>query len=205
VREVIAVPRNLAWLSAAAAIVLSASAAFAAPAPLPSKVARDPLNRFTISVPSAWSVQTSTAARSPAVTAKAPTLTGGLPDSVYVITMDLIVPVTPQGCLVEADRVMKFGIHDWTTVSEGPAKLGGLPAYSRTYTWKAPTGQMRYSVQTCATIGPKAYMVVGTTADTRSAEQHDLPVLTEIMGTFRPNTANVPSKAPGAQPGDQQR
>ncbi|HET9001413.1 MAG TPA: hypothetical protein VFP86_17370 [bacterium] len=163
------------------------------------KNVRDPLGRFTISVPATWNVQTSTSSRAAAVTTAAPA-TSGLPDSVDVIVQDTSSALSPQACVGEADMVMRFTIHSWTTVQQGATTLGGLPAYSRVYVWRAQTGQQRESVQSCVTRGRRAFMVVGTTANTPLTVREHLPQLQQIMNTFRPLASAPPPEAP-ATPG----
>jgi hypothetical protein len=119
---------------------------------------------------------------------------------VDVITQDLPTAITPQGCAGQAAQVMRFTIHQWTTLHEGPATLAGLPAYSRSYTWRASVGQVRRSIQTCVTMGRRAFVVVGTTANTQAGIQQDLPRLQQIMDTFRPNTTNLPATHGPATP-----
>jgi hypothetical protein len=155
-------------------------------------VVKDPERRFTIAVPVNWKVHTSTSARAAAVSAESPAVPGQLPDSVDVITQDLPVAISPQGCAEKAAQVMRFTIHSWGTLHEGSATLAGLPAYSRSYTWRTRGGQDRRSVQTCVTLGRRAFVIVGTTANTQSGVQQDLPNLEQIMATFRPNTSNLP-------------
>lgn len=191
------------WMSMLCIAFVGAAAEGAASQPA-SHVIKDPQNRFTIAVPADWNVQTSTGARSPAVTAKAPAVSGQLPDSVDVITQDLPTAISPQGCASEAAQVMRFTIHQWTTLHEGPATLAGLPAYSRLYTWRASVGQVRRSLQTCVTMGRRAFVVVGTTANTQGSVQQDLSRLQQIMGTFRPNTANLPDTHGPAAPRPQE-
>ena len=160
------------------------------------KNVRDPLGRFVISVPATWNVQTSTSSRAAAVKTAAPTPSGGLPDSVDVIVQDTSSPLSPQACIGEADTVMRFTIHKWTTVQQGVTTLGGLPAYSRAYVWRAPTGQQRESVQSCVTIGRRAFVIVGTTANTPINVRQNLPQLQQIMNTFRPLAGAPPPAAP---------
>jgi hypothetical protein len=160
------------------------------------KNVRDPLGRFTISVPATWNVQTSTSSRAAAVKTQAPTESGQLPDSVDVIVQDMSSTLSPQTCVGEADMVMRFTIHSWTTVRQGASTLGGLPAYSRVYAWRTPTGQQRQSVQSCITMGRRAFMVVGTTANTPINVRQHLPQLQQIMDTFRPLASAPPLVAP---------
>jgi len=159
------------------------------------KNVRDPLGRFTISVPATWNVQTSTSSRAAAVKTEAPTASG-LPDSVDVIVQDTFSALSPQACVGEADMVMRFTIHSWTTVQQGTTTLGGRPAYSRVYAWRTQSGQQRESVQSCVTVGRRAFMIVGTTANTPITVRQDLPQLHQIMNTFRP----LGSAPPPAEP-----
>ena len=155
------------------------------------RVVQDPQSRFTISVPVNWNVQTST--KNPPVEAKAPARPGQLPDSVDVIVYDMPTPISPQSCVSQATTVMRFTIHNWTTLQETPTTIGGRQAYSRAYVWRARTGEERRSLQTCVTVGRRAFMVVGTTENTPSSVRQELPRLGEIMATLRPNAAAVPA------------
>jgi DcrB len=188
------------WLSMMCIGIVCATAATAAStAPPPtSHVVKDPGNRFTITVPADWNVQTSSGGRTPAVSAISPPASGQLSDSVDVIAQDLPIALSPQGCAGEVAQIMRFTIHEWTTLQEGPATLAGLPAYSRSYTWRTRTGQDRRSVQTCVTMGRRAFVIVGTTANTQSDIQEHLARLEQIMATFRPNAKNLPdTQGPG--------
>src|SRR5437870_2821812 len=74
----------------------------------------DPRNRFTISVPADWIIQLSTQDR--AVSARSPATPGRLSDTIDVIARDLPRPITPENCAWQAAMVMRFTIHQWTTV-----------------------------------------------------------------------------------------
>jgi DcrB len=185
------------WLSMMCIGIVCATAA-GAPSPPASHVVKDPGNRFTITVPADWNVQTSSGGRSPAVAAMSPPASGQLSDSVDVIAQDLPIALSPQGCAGEIAQIMRFTIHEWTTLHEGPVTLAGLPAYSRSYTWRTKTGQDRRSVQTCVTMGRRAFVIVGTTANTQSDMEEHLDRLEQIMATFRPNAMNLPdTRGPG--------
>jgi hypothetical protein len=185
----------LAAVVATGAIVLSIPGTMQATT---LKSVHDPLGRFMIAVPATWNVQTSTSARAAALTAKAPARSGGLPDSVDVIVQDTFSPLSPQACVGEADTVMRFSIHSWTTIQQGATTLGGFPAYARSYAWRAPTGEQRRSIQSCVTMGRRAFMIVGTTADRPENVQRDLPQLQQIMDTFRP-LSSTPPQAPATR------
>lgn len=186
-------------------------AASSAPAGVPSSTApqvvvKDPENRFTIMVPTNWAVQTSTSARAPAVTAHAPAAGGRLPNTVDVIAQDLPSAISPQECGDKISQVMRFTIHRWTTLHEGTATFLGLPAYSRTYTWRTNAGEDRRSDLMCVTMGRRAFVMIGTVANDQHGAPGDLTQLQRIIATFRPNTLNLPSSdhpaVRGAKPGE---
>src|SRR5207302_7399458 len=133
--------------------------------------------------PADWIVLLSTQDR--AVSARSPAMPGRLSDTIDVIARDLPRAITPENCAWQAAMVMRFTIHQWATVREGPGELAGLPAYSREYTWRTSTGYERRSIQTCVTLGRRAFVVVGTTTDTPSDVARDLPELERLMATFR--------------------
>ena len=87
---------------------------------------------------------------------------------------------------------MRFTIHQWTTLEEGPGTLAGFRAYSRQYTWRTGTGQERRSIQTCVTPGRRAFVIVGTTNNSPKGILRDLPELERIISTFRPNLSTDP-------------
>ena len=161
---------------------------------------RDPQGRFTIDMPDAWQVVTSY--HEPAVSAKSPAPPGELADTVQVIARDLPLAISPENCARQVAQLMRLMIHSWETLSEGAVTLGGLPAYSRTYTWRTKTGQDRRSVQTCAVMGRRAFVLIGTTMNTPARVNDDLPEIVRIMNTFRPATSPAPEPtqdAPGSQ------
>ncbi len=147
----------------------------------------DPKHRFTIAVPTTWHVQTSTG--DPAVVASSPAPAGKLPDSVDVIVRDMPMQLTPEGCVKEAERVLVYVIHSYTTLGQGPETIGTLPAYTHAYAWHTKTGEARRSLQVCTTIGHRAFVMIGTTNDSPEAVRQTMPVLTRIIETFRPAAA----------------
>jgi hypothetical protein len=198
---------SIAICSITFATVAGLAAPSSAPVVAQSSAARlvtvkDPENRFTIMVPANWAVQTSTSARAPAVTAKSPASSGQLPDSVDVITQDLPMPINAQECADKISQVMRFTIHRWTTLHEGAATFLGMPAYSRAYTWHTSAGQDRRSELTCVTMGRRAFVMVGTVANDQHGAPSDFTQLQRIIGTFHPNTANLPSSDHPGLPGN---
>ncbi len=144
----------------------------------------DVSNRFIIGVPTNWQVKTSSG--DPALEATAPASGKLTPDSVNVIVRDMPMALSPQSCVQEAQGVLKYVIHSYTTVSEGPQKVAALPAYSYEYDWQTKTGEPRRSIAVCTTIGHRAFMIVGTTENTPAKVQAVMPEIAQIVQTFRP-------------------
>lgn len=149
---------------------------------------RDPQNRFTIDVPAGWSVQTQ--AKNPSVVAKAPAAKTTLPDSLQITVYDWSTPISAKTCISESDIVLRYVIHTWTTVKEGPVTVAGQPGYSRVYNWKAGS-EPRQSVETCVTHGNRVYVVVGTTDNTPAKVTATMPLMLRSIATLQPNLTNT--------------
>ncbi|HKX18383.1 MAG TPA: hypothetical protein VJT33_10280 [bacterium] len=165
------------------------------------KPVRDPQNRFTINVPAAWTVTTQS--KNPAVEAKAPApaaagSAAALPDSLDVTVYDWRIPINAHDCISESDIVLRYAIHTWTTVRESSATVGGQPAYSRVYNWKAGNGEPRQSVETCVTHGNRVFVAVGTTGNIPARVNATMPLLERAIATLEPNLSVVPTPQPTA-------
>jgi hypothetical protein len=181
-----------AWALPAVLVIAALMASVPATAQAPAlKPVRDPQNRFTISVPAAWNVTTQT--KNPSVEAKSAAPKTGLPDSLDVTVYDWSAPLSAKQCISESDLVLRYAIHSWTTVKEGPATIGGQPAYQRVYNWKASNGEARQSVETCVTSGRRVFAVVGTTDNTPAKVTSTMPLLESATASLQPNLTNVPA------------
>ena len=196
-----AVLRAAGALVAAVVIAALATTGTVTAQNLTLKTVRDPQNRFTIDVPASWNVTIQS--KNPSVEAKSPAAKPSLPDSLDVTVYDWKVPISAQDCISESDLVLCYAIHTWTTVKEGPTTIGGQPAYSRVYNWKASNGEPRQSVETCVTHGSRVYVAVGTTDNTAAKINTTMPVLQRAIATLQPNVANVPSETPPVKSGGQ--
>jgi hypothetical protein len=152
---------------------------------------QDSQNRFVIDVPATWRVEQSD--KNPALSAKSPEPPGTSPDSVEVFVRDVPFAVSPEGCLRQVAWVMRMTIHTWTTLSEGPDTVGGIPAYSRAYLWRLPSGEERRSQQTCVSRERRVFVVIGTTMNTRARVAENLPEIIRVIGTFRLGPAAAPA------------
>jgi len=171
------------WLLAALAIVPSVVSL----GPAQSEDLRpvgDPQHRFTISIPVTWHVRTSNG--DPAVSALSPAPAGEMPDSLEVITRDLLSPISPEACVDTVERLMRFWIHNFTTLEKGPDEIAGLQAYSHSYAWHTQAGVSRQSHQVCVTLGRRAFVLIGSTTNTPEHIAEHLSAIERIMETFRP-------------------
>jgi len=160
-----------------------ASAAIAAAAP-PLRTVHDTKNQVALSVPAAWTVKSPDG--NVTLAATAPTATGGLPDSVDVVVHAALSGMSPQSCENEAEWVTQHFAHiTYTTVSQGPTSVGGFPAYSHVYSWKAPTGQNRWSKQVCIVDLGQVYVLTGTTANDPATLAAHAAALTPIINSIR--------------------
>ncbi len=166
------------------AVLIAVLVSGAAGQALTLRTVKDVNDRFTIGVPANWRVKTSTG--DPALEATAPASGKLTPDSVNVIVRDMPMALSPQSCVQEAQGVLKYVIHAYTTVSEGPQTVATLPAYSYVYDWKTKTGEPRRSIAVCTTIGHRAFMIVGTTGNTPAKVRTVMPQIAQIVQTFRP-------------------
>jgi hypothetical protein len=193
------------WRKGGIVVAAAALAAFvAAGGPVAAqstglKAVRDPQNRFTIQVPAAWTVETQ--AKNPAVTAKSAAPKSALPDSLEVTVYDWSAGISPQDCISESDLVLRYAIHTWTTVKQGPVTIAGQPGYSRVYNWKSGN-EPRQSVETCVTRGNRVYVAVGTTDNTSTKVASTMPLIQRAIATLQPNLANAP--APTTSPSKRQ-
>ena len=176
---------------------LSAAAPSGPAGALDLQSVRDSHGRFTISLPTTWQIDQSRKDR--ALSAKSGGSQDAPPDTVEVFIRDMPFPVSPEACAGQVAWAMRMTIHQWTTLSEGPDSIGGLPAYSRTYTWHVKSGEEHRSLQTCVPVGRRVFVIIGTTMNTPERIAQIFPELTRMIGTFRPASAPDQS-APGQNP-----
>ncbi|HLW49119.1 MAG TPA: hypothetical protein VKW09_15320 [bacterium] len=176
------------------AMIVIAALAAAVPVTAQSvalKSVRDQQNRFSIAVPSTWHVTTQS--KNPAIEAKSPATSAMLPDSLDVTVYDWSANINPQQCISESDMVLRYTIHTWTTVRQGPTTVGGQPAYMRVYDWKTASAEPRQSVEVCMTHANRVYVAVGTTENTSAKVSATMPLLERAIATLTPNLANAPA------------
>lgn len=181
----------------AVAVAVAAPPALAASTAAAGRTVQDPGHQFTLSVPSTWSVAAPSGNVTLAATAPAPER--GLPDSLDVVVRGVPSGMSPQACESEAEWVTQHFAHiNFTTVSQGPATVAGVPAYAHVYTWKASTGETRWSRQVCLVQQGKAFVLTGTTADNATALAGHAGLLGQIINSLhiagKPGAGSPPSQ-----------
>jgi hypothetical protein len=181
--------RGVAASVCAAALTLAAAlpGPVHAQAALPQAVS-DPHGRFAMSFPTDWEVATKTEGMVALVGAGPPA--GGHRPTVNVVVEPLPNPMPPDAYAAAAERLAQAAFHNYTVIQEASAAIGGRPAYYRYFTWETNTGATLYQLQVFVTEGKTGFVVTGTTLDTRDRILNDMPLVTQIIETFRLETAS---------------
>ena len=154
--------------------------------PAASQVVRDLRGRFTIIVPVTWHIK-QLLEGDPALAATASGEAGTLPDSVDVVVRGAPVGISAEGCIHQVEWITQHLAHiSFTTVGEGPMMIGGLPAYTHTYTWRTRTGEDRWSMQACVVAEHQCFVITGTTSNPPDRVREAATVLTSIIESFLP-------------------
>ncbi len=191
-------PRRLILVVGAA--VLAAVSAAAAQVSLGQSVT-DLSGRFTLRVPAAWQVRRD-AAGPAAVVASAPAQSGTrVSASLQVVVSPLVGSSTPAQLAAVAEGALKNSVRHYAVVQQGATTVNGRPAYYRYFTGDRNDGVGLYQVQTYVTVDETGFVVTGTTGNTPEQIRSDIPLLVQIINTFRPlslSAALIPLDAPGA-------
>jgi hypothetical protein len=152
----------------------------------PQSVA-DPKGRFTIDFPADWRVLTPQSGIV-AVMGIAPPQGQTHRASVNVIVEDLARDMPAQAYAEISERMLKTIFQDYTVVQQGPVAIAGQAAYYRYYTWRTNTGDVFYQVQVYVTAGRRGFVITGSTLNEPESMRRDVPIIVQIIGTFRPIT-----------------
>ncbi len=161
--------------------VALAGAAYAQ-APLSASVT-DSQGRFAMNFPANWKVTTRN--QGMVVLLGAGPQTEGYRPTVNVVVEPLQSPMSPQAYAVAAERVPKATFHNYTVVQESAVTIQGRPAYYRYYTWETNAGVSIYQLQVFVTEGQTGFVVTGTTINNHDRILQDMPVVKQIIETFR--------------------
>ena len=174
-------------------LVVLVWAAVSAPADAQSSTPQsvaDPKGRFTIDFPADWRVLTPESGMV-AVLGVAPPQGQPHRASVNVIVEDLARAMPAQVYAEISGRMLKTIFQDYTLVQQGPIAIAGQAAYYRYYTWRANTGDVFYQVQVYVTAGRRGFVITGSTLNEPASTRRDVPIIVQIIGTFRPITKTV--------------
>lgn len=149
---------------------------------LPQSVT-DPRGRFAMSFPVDWNVATRIDGMV-ALLGAGPAKAGHRP-TVNVVVEPLPNPMPPQTYAAAAEQLAKTAFHKYTVVQESGASVGGRPAYYRYFTWETNTGVTLYQLQVFLTDGQTGYVVTATTLNDHDSIMQDMPIMTQIIETFR--------------------
>ena len=169
-------------LLACAAFAWGAVAVAHAQVPLPLSVS-DPKGRFTMNFPVGWEVTTKPQGMI-ALLGAGPANAGTRP-TVNVVVEELPNPMTPQAYAAAAERLAKAVFHNYTVIQESAATIRGRPVYYRYFTWETNAGVSLYQMQVFFTDGPTGFVVTGSTINGRDRILQDMPLVTQIIESFR--------------------
>lgn len=178
-----------------AAILAAASPGTTRAQPAEMRTVLDPGGRFSISFPAEWRVETSPSGK-PAVMGVAPSQTGEFRLNINVVVETLPSPISPQELGRIAERQLRIIFHEFTVVQEGPAQIGGRPAYFIYYTWRTNSDISIYQVQVYFTAGLTGFVVTGSTLNDQGRIRADLPVIARVVESFRPTVETAGNTTP---------
>ena len=171
-------------LVALVCVTVAGAARGAAHAQVPlSQSVRDSGGRFTMSFPADWEVTTKTQGMI-ALFGAGPAREGTRP-TVNVVVEQLPNPMSPQAYAVAAERLAKAVFHNYTVIQESAAAIRGRPVYYRYFTWETNAGAVLYQMQVFFTEGQTGFVLTGTTINDRDRILQDMPLITQIIETFR--------------------
>jgi hypothetical protein len=168
--------------------LLSISASELAGAQSSMQSIADTKGRFTIDFPSDWHVLRPESGMI-AVLGVAMAQEGPNPASVNVVVEDIPRTISPQTYARLSERLLKTVFHNYTAIEDGAATIAGLPAYYRYFTWQPNIGRVLYQVQVYFTVGRRGFVVTGSTWNDPAYTRKYVPIIAQIIETFRPTAA----------------
>lgn len=153
-----------------------------ATAPLVQSIT-DPNGRFTMSFPADW--QVATKAEGMITALGVGPIEPGRRASVNVVVESLPSAMSPAVYAGHAERLVQVTFHHYTVIQQGEAVVAGRPAYYRYFTWEPNVGPAVYQIQVYFTLGQTGFVVTGGTLNDPDRIRDDVPVLVQIINTFR--------------------
>jgi hypothetical protein len=159
----------------------------------------DSRGRFTIDFPGDWHVVRPDSGMV-AVLGVATASDGPNPASVNVVVEEIPRGISPETYARLNERTMRVVFHNYAPIESGAAVIAGLPAYYRYFTWQPNVGRSLYQVQAYFTIGRRGFVITGSTWNDPAHTRRYVPVIAQIIETFRPAAAFVRGGDVPAQP-----
>ena len=128
----------------------------------------DPKGRFTISLPTDWTVRTVPYQGDTLLAGLGPADTDGIRPTFTVYVLPQPQPISSEAVGKSAEPDLRH-LSDYTSVEEGPTTVNGLPAYYRYFTAR----------------GLEVYVISCTILNDRTRIDRDAPVMLKIISTFR--------------------
>ena len=177
------------WCTLLVLVWAAASLPAGAQPSAPQSVA-DPKGRFTIDFPADWRILTPQSGMV-AVMGIAPPQGNLHRASVNVVVEDLPRDMPAYAYAEISERMLKTIFQDYTVVQQGPMAIAGQAAYYRYYTWRTNKGEVFYQVQVYVTAGRRGFVITGSTLNEPESTRRDVPIIVQIIGTFRPITKTL--------------
>ncbi len=103
-----------------------------------------------------------------------------------VIVVTLTSAVSSEGFAQLSEAYIGRVLREFKIVQRGSIQIGDRQAYFRHFTWSTPAGLSAYSVQVYLAVGTRVFVITGTTQNNPDRIRTGVPVLSQIIGTFRP-------------------
>jgi len=143
----------------------------------------DPKGRFTISLPTDWTVRTVPYQGDTLLAGLGPADTDGIRPTFTVYVLPQPQPISSEAVGKSAEPDLRH-LSDYTSVEEGPTTVNGLPAYYRYFT-RTRAGRSFYQMQVYIARGLEVYVISCTILNDRTRIDRDAPVMLKIISTFR--------------------
>jgi hypothetical protein len=182
--------RCVRWCAAGALVALAGMAG-AAPAPtgtaaLDTRVVRDAAGRFEISIPASWEVRVfPPGSGGVALIARAHAAPGEFVTNVVVTAEALPAGMTSAGYGQASAAMLRNTLRAFRALSEGPARAGGGPGYTRTYTWLTGNGTPVYAIQAYLAREGVGFVATGSTRNDPASIARDASMLRRLVLSLR--------------------
>jgi hypothetical protein len=143
----------------------------------------DPQGRFTMSVPTDWTVRTVPYHGENLLLAFGPAAADGIRSVLTVYVDPQVQSISSEAAAKSAEADLRR-LPDYASVEEGPTTVDGLPAYHRYFT-RTRAGRSLYQMQVYVARGLEVYIITCAILNDPGRIDRDASVMLKIIGTFR--------------------